>query len=162
PVIGPDVRGVNECLSAAHGGILYPFGLYSDCLAGLVLAALTDGEGMRWRRQACARFIHDRFGLERMARDYLRIYNEAPYTPCRQAPPPWSYQAYVGKHWTPGNCLYLASRRLAECRDWLQAARVARASLTTCPTLYLRGRRFAHLLRSQLNGLFALLAYPRP
>jgi glycosyltransferase involved in cell wall biosynthesis len=153
PVIGPDVRGVNECVSPEHGGLLYPFGLEPDRLAGLVLAALADGATMDERRKECARYVHERFGEYRMADTYLRIYEEAPDPPCGRAPATRSVRDYVDRYWTPGYCLHVASQRLAEAGDWRLAARTARAAMSKCPTLFLRTRRIRHLLRTHKNWL---------
>jgi len=79
PVIGPDVCGVNECLDPAHGSVLYPFEMEADKLANLVIETLRDTERMRWRSEACARYMREQFSLQRMAEDYLCIYQEAPY-----------------------------------------------------------------------------------
>jgi len=79
PVIGPDVSGVNECLTPARGSILYPFEMEADALAKLIVETLRDKEKMCWRSEACARYMRAQFSLRRMAKDYLRIYQEAPH-----------------------------------------------------------------------------------
>ncbi|MDQ3686910.1 MAG: glycosyltransferase family 4 protein [Acidobacteriota bacterium] len=159
PVIGADVRGVNECVAPEHGGVLYPFDIEAGRLASLVLDTLRDEGRMRWRREASARYARERFNLTRMAEDYLRVY-EGVKNSKRQSLARiyrWfplasllSWRDYVESRWVPGHSQYETSRRLAERGEWALAGASARASLATCPTLYLRPRRMAYLLKTQL------------
>jgi len=77
PVIAPATRGVNECVDPAHGGVLYAPGAPPAELGRLVLDTLRDGAGMGWRRRACVQYVRRRFSLDRMARDYVRVYRGA-------------------------------------------------------------------------------------
>lgn len=77
PVIGPATRGVTECVDPAHGGVLYAPGAPAAELGRLVLDTLEDCAGMRWRRKGCVQYVRHRFSLDRMAREYLRIYRAA-------------------------------------------------------------------------------------
>ncbi|MBD0373705.1 MAG: glycosyltransferase family 4 protein, partial [Pyrinomonadaceae bacterium] len=63
PAIGPDVRGVNECIDPKHGGFLYPFETQVEELASLIIKTLGNADEMRWRRAACAQFARDQFSL---------------------------------------------------------------------------------------------------
>ncbi len=79
PVIGPNAPGVNECVDPTQGGVLYPVGLEAADLAGLVLDTISDRGAMRWRREACVRYVRRRFSLEQMVCEYLRVYQDALY-----------------------------------------------------------------------------------
>jgi glycosyltransferase involved in cell wall biosynthesis len=93
PVVGPNAPGVNECVEPAHGGVLYPLGLEAADLAGLILDAISDRGAMQWRREACVRYIRGRFGLQRMAQGYLRVYAAAPFHPVPRVREPWGGSA---------------------------------------------------------------------
>lgn len=156
PAIGADVKGVNEVVDPAHGGVLYPYDTEPERLAALVIKTLGDVEGMRRRRDACARFAHEKFSLERMAQDYVRIYQEA-LAPGRKSGlrmrarvalgPLLNWGDYIERRWTAGLAHYEASIRLAAEQEWELAGALAWLSLYTSPSLYLRPRRLAQLLR---------------
>ena len=156
PVIGTDVRGVNEVVDPAHGGVLYPFEIEAEQLADLVRDTVHDTEQMRWRREACARRVREQFSLERMAQDYLRVYEEALNAEHRHRAgmrvrlwlaPLLNWRDYVERRWTAGHCHYEVARKLAEQEEWGLASSAAWLSLETCPTLYARPGRLAHLLK---------------
>jgi glycosyltransferase involved in cell wall biosynthesis len=160
PVIGANVRGVNEAISQEHGGTLYEFGIEAESLARLVIETVNDREGMRRRGAACARRVEEGFSLERMAQDYLRVYEEAPYR--RRAglasvrarhhlSPLLNWHGYVVERWRPGNNLYEMSRALSDVGDSELAAAFARAALVMCPTLFARPERLAHLLKTRVG-----------
>jgi glycosyltransferase involved in cell wall biosynthesis len=164
PVVGPDVQGVNECVSPEHGGILYPFEMEPEKLASLIIETLRDRERMESMRKACARHMREQFSLERMARDYLRLYEEA----LKRRPAPlagvrsWlrrarrlSWDKYVEHNWTAGNRQYELSRELAARGDWKMASFIARNALFTCPTLFTRPQRALHLLKTNLRSRFS-------
>lgn len=160
PVIGTDVCGVKECVSTTHGGLLYPFEMESEQLTNLILDTLRDTERMSWRRAACARYAREQFSLQRMAQDYLRIYHEALHGRRKRRTgirtqlwlaPLMNWEDYLERRWTAGHCHYETSRRLADQGEWDLASAAARLSLVTCPTLYVRPRRLAHLLKILLH-----------
>jgi glycosyltransferase involved in cell wall biosynthesis len=171
PVIGPDVQGVNECVDPEHGGILYPFDTEPAELARLITETLRDTERMGLMRAACARRMRDYFSLERMAHDYLRLYQQAlgkdrrPLAAIRS----WlrrarrlSWEQYVEQNWTAGDRQYELSRKLASRGDWKLAAVIARSALFTCPTLFVRPPRAFHLLRTELRAKFPSKSKPEP
>ena len=156
PVIGTDVIGVNEVVNPARGGVLYPYNTQPEQLAALVVETLGDLEGMQLRRDACARFAHETFSLERMAQDYISVYQEALTSGRRSGigirtrvalGPLLNWNEYVDRRWTAGLAHYEGSVKLAADKEWELASAVARLSLYTCPSLYLRPRRLAQLLR---------------
>jgi glycosyltransferase involved in cell wall biosynthesis len=156
PVIGTDVIGVNEVVDPAQGGVLYPYETKPEQLATLVIETLRDVKGMARRREACARFAHEKFSLERMAQDYERIYREA-LAPGQKSSrvmrarvalgPLLNWKDYVERRWTAGLALYEASAKLAAQQEWDLAADLAWLSFYTSPSIYLRPRRLAQLLR---------------
>jgi hypothetical protein len=169
PAIGPDVRGVNECIDPVHGGVLYPFEMEAEDLARLVIETLSNADEMHWRRRACASFAREQFSLERMTRDYLKIYEEALH-PRRisfsggrslfDMMPRLGWKGYLEHCWSGGHCQYHASRSLAEQGEWRLAAAAARSALSTCPTLFARPHRAFHLLKTQLRSKFPSQAAP--
>lgn len=159
PVIGADVRGVNEVVRPEHGGVLYSFETKPEQLAKLVLETLGDKEGMRQRGEISAQHVRQRFSLQRMAADYLRVYEEAMSRPLRDSQtisarsigqllePVLHWQRYVEQRWMAGSLQYDASEKLAAEGEWNLARVAAQCALTTCPTLYARPARLAHLLK---------------
>jgi glycosyltransferase involved in cell wall biosynthesis len=156
PAIGADVKGVNEVVVPDQGGVLYPYDTEPERLAAIVIETLGDVEGMRRRREACARFAHEKFSLERMADDYERIYQEALARGRKSGfgirarvafGPLLNWKHYVERRWTAGLALYEASVKLAAGQEWELAADLAWLSLYTSPSLYLRPPRLAQLLR---------------
>ena len=155
PAIGADVIGVNEVVDPAHGGVLYPYDSTPERLTELVITTLRDVEGMRQRREECVRFTHERFSLEKMAQAYEGIYEEAlSRGKSRLAMrarmvfgPLLNWNEYVERRWTAGLAHYEASVKLAGEHEWELATGLARLSFYTSPSLYLRPRRFAQLLK---------------
>lgn len=163
PAIGPDVRGVNECIDPRHGGLLYPFEMEAAELASLILKTLGDAGEMRWRRTACAKFARDEFSLERMAGDYLKIYEDVlqnrrqSFSPARSLfglMPRLGWRGFLEHCWSGGHCQYLASQKLAEEGLWRLAKVAAHSALFTCPTLFTRPQRAYHLLKTELRSKF--------
>ncbi len=163
PVIGADVRGVNECVNPARGGVLYPLEMPTDQLAKLVVDTLRDTGRMLWRRQACAEYAREQFSLERMVQNYLRLYHNAPTPSNRIADrvnsrlrlsPLVHWEEYVEHRWGAGRNQYDASRRLAARGDMVPAAAAARAALATSPTIYVRPERLVYLLKTLLRSNF--------
>jgi glycosyltransferase involved in cell wall biosynthesis len=161
PAIGPDVRGVNECIDPERGGVLYPFEMEAEELARLVIETLGDARRMRWRREACAKFARDEFSLERMAGDYLKIYEQAlqhghkSFSAGRSLfglMPRLGWKAYLEHCWSGGHCQYLASQKLAGQGQWRLAKVAARSALFTCPTLFTRPSRAFHLFKTELRS----------
>jgi glycosyltransferase involved in cell wall biosynthesis len=154
-VIASDVRGNNECVSTEHGGVLFPFDIDPHRLAQIVIERLRDSRVAAWQEQAAA-FVRDRFSVERMAADYLRIYVDAPFqvrssltarARARLRLSPWlHYKDYLAQRWGVGHRQFAASSELRAAGDDRLAAAAARAALRTSPTLYLRPRRLAHLV----------------
>lgn len=171
PAIGPDVRGVNECIDPEHGGVLYPFEMEAGALAALIIETLSDKDEMRRRRAACERFARERFSLERMAGDYLKIYETAlqtrpeSFSAGRSLPGTWSrlgWEGYLEYCWSGGHCQYLASQKLAAQQEWRLAKIAARSALLTSPTLFIRPGRAFHLLRTELRSKFSPKAAGQP
>ena len=163
PVVGPDVRGVNEVIDPEHGGVLYPFQMEPKQLASLVLATLADEENMRWRRGASVRHMREKFSLSRMAEDYIRLYEETLSSERRPTAglrarlwlaPLLNWGDYVERRWSAGVCHYEAAGKLAGQGEWVLARRAARLSVETCPSLYVRPTRLAHLLKILLRPSF--------
>ena len=160
PVIGADVRGINECVSEERGGTLYPFDAEPDVLARLIIGTLKDADGMRRRRDMCARYVRERFSLERMADEYAAAYEQAVQRKRRGrrgagarkwVDPIANWDTYVERRWRAGHNQYQASRRLAERGEGELARTAVRASFVTCPTLYANPARLTHFLRMTLR-----------
>lgn len=153
PVIGADVPGVNEGIDGARGGVIYPDDTPPEQIAALILATVGDPERMEGRRRASREFIVQRFSLEATAREYLRIY-AVKHRPWFRGylkrlvgfPTPAQLRRFVASNWSAAISQYQASSRLAERGESRLASRACVASFLTCPTIYLRRRRLAHLL----------------
>jgi glycosyltransferase involved in cell wall biosynthesis len=154
PVFGPDVRGVNEAVDPAHGGLLYAPQTPPESLARTITAALSDADGMRRRREACQAYAATRFGFDRMARDYLRIYEQCPRPRIggwrgalsRARSKSWfNYRGYVRRRWSAGAAQFDAAKALADRGAFDLAYAAAAESVRTCPTLFVRGSRLKHL-----------------
>jgi glycosyltransferase involved in cell wall biosynthesis len=159
PVIAPDVRGVNEAVRPEHGGVLYPFEIETEELARLVIATVQDQEGMKRRRESGMRFAREQFGLKRMTDEHLQIYERVLKEP--RASSLESYRrfrlllhpkSYILHNWSAAHALYESSREFAARGEERLAAIAARTSLAMCPTLYMRPRRLAHMLKTQLRS----------
>ncbi|MEJ7709146.1 MAG: glycosyltransferase family 4 protein [Pyrinomonadaceae bacterium] len=138
PVIGPDVRGINECVDPQHGGLLYSPQIKAEQLAKLILNTLHDTKEMQWRRTACADHVRTRFSLERMIQEYLLFYREAPYSPRagflnrvnkRFRLSPFNWKDYVEHRWKVGCYQYHSSQELAANGEWNLASVAARAAI---------------------------------
>jgi hypothetical protein len=162
PVIGPDVHGVNECVSPERGGVLYPSTTEPEQVAALIVQTLRDVDGMRKCVKECSVYVRQQFGLERMVQEYLRIYEGVPASATRPAihrhraprllSPLWNWNQYVEHHWSVGHYQYAMSEKLAKNGQWKLARTASRASLATTPTLYLKPKRLAFLIETQIYG----------
>jgi len=163
PVFGPDVRGTNECVAPSHGGILYPDAITNEQLAEIIASAVAAPEEMHARGMASAEYVRNRFSLDRMVVDYLRVYEDAPSRAVSGLLERWrgrlvlsplvDWTRYLEHSWSAGERQYEASQTLARDGEWELARQAARASLRTSPTLYARPRRLAHLLRAHVQTL---------
>jgi glycosyltransferase involved in cell wall biosynthesis len=163
-VVAPDVLGINECVSAAQGGVLYPFEMPAEALAALVVQTIADRAAVRDRQHAAASHVKAHFSLERMAERYLAVYRDAPFpaagtTRARvraraRFSPVLQPGGYVAWRWGVGERQYDVSKELAGGGQWPLAAAAARASLRAAPTMYLKPARLTHLLRTQWHGGF--------
>lgn len=159
PVIGPNACGIKEVVRPEHGGVLYPSEIDPAALAELVINTVRDSECMRWRSAASAAYAREHFSLERMAEDYLRIYQSVLQRATqsfvqgngRRLSPLRNWAEYINHCWSPGNYQYETSRQLTARNEWQLAAVAAQAAWATCPMLYARPRRLAHLLNTQLR-----------
>ena len=162
PVAATDVRGNDECVSEAHGGVLFPFGSSGEEAAGIVVALLNDRDRLRARRVEATEYVRRTFSLDGMARRYVEIYQAAPYPATSnlvarlrarmRLSPLLHWREYLDQRWGVGEEQFQSSRELAGHGEWGLAARAALASLCTSPTLYVKPRRLAHLLRAHLRG----------
>ncbi|MBD0372884.1 MAG: hypothetical protein ICV60_18715, partial [Pyrinomonadaceae bacterium] len=101
------------------------------------------------------------FSLERMAGDYLKIYEEAlrnrrkSFSAGRSLfglMPRLGWKGYLEYCWSGGHCQYLASQKLAEEGRWRLAKVAAHSALFTCPTLFTRPQRAFHLFKMELRS----------
>lgn len=155
-VIASDVQGNNECVSPAHGGLLFPLDMPGDDAAALVQDALADRSRVReWQRAASA-YVRGRFGLQAMAEHYLEIYAAPPRAFAGDVAsrmkarlrlsPLVHWSDYLAQRWGVGYEQFVSSRALAERGEWRLAAGAGRASLRTSPTIFLKPQRLAHLV----------------
>jgi glycosyltransferase involved in cell wall biosynthesis len=160
PAVGPDVVGVNEVVRPEHGGVIYPPDIEPGALASLVVETVRDEERMRARREACARFARAQFDLERMADEYVRLYEEALKRETRRSfasgaryllAPVTGWREYVERRWTAGRALYEVSRQLSARGEVGLARSVARMSFETCPTQFAKPQRLARLCGALLR-----------
>jgi glycosyltransferase involved in cell wall biosynthesis len=155
-VVASDVPGNNECVSPEHGGLLFPLEQPGDDIARATADVLREPDGVRARQSAAMAYVRERFSVRGMAEQYLRIYRESPYpvtTDLRtrvkarlRLSPIVNWGDYLQQRWGVGYEQLASSRALAAHGEWELAAGAGRASLHTCPTLYLRPGRIAHLV----------------
>lgn len=157
PVIAADVRGVRECVSPVHGGLLHPEGLAPGDVAGLVVEALRDPAVVQERQHAAARYVRTEFSLERMATRYLTAYREPRRAPHpHQRNPAWRHSPL--RHWSGyleerlgvGYAQYDAARTLSASGDHWVATAAADAAFVTAPTMYAHPQRLAYWVRQHL------------
>src|SRR5262249_20715618 len=139
PVIGPDIRGVNECVIPTYGGVLYSPDASANSVASLVIETIRDLNGMERRRRLCRKHVEERFTLERMARDYLSIYRKTKLPRHRPVSMMMmqsilsianGFSEYVQRNWSCAHRQYLASRILADQREWRLASSAVRSSFS--------------------------------
>jgi glycosyltransferase involved in cell wall biosynthesis len=162
PVAATRVRGNDECVFSAHGGLLFPYETAPADAAALVIDMLRDRAAMQRRRTEAAAFVRQAFSVERMAARYVEIYRSAPsqaasgvFTRMRarmRLSPVLHWREYLDHRWSVGREQFASSQELARRGEWGLAARAARASLSTSPTLYAKPHRLAHLLKAHLRG----------
>jgi glycosyltransferase involved in cell wall biosynthesis len=158
PVVATDIPGTDECVFPEHGGALYPEDEAPAETAARIVGMLSDRGAMHERGRRAERYVRSQFGLERMAEQYLAVYRDAPYAWRGAALARWRgrlrltpaghWSGYLEQRWGVGNLQYEASRALARAGRWDLASAAARASVRTAPTLYVKPRRLAHLLRA--------------
>jgi glycosyltransferase involved in cell wall biosynthesis len=162
PVVATSVRGNDECVSPAAGGVLFDFDRDADAAATLVIDSLRDRGALLTRRQQAASYVRATFSLERMAEQYLEVYRSAPLPTTTDVvsrlrtrlrlSPLLNWRNYLDLRWGVGQEQFQSSQELAGRGEWNLAARVVRASLSTSPTLFVKPRRLAHLLRAHLRA----------
>jgi glycosyltransferase involved in cell wall biosynthesis len=162
PVAATAVRGNDECVSAKYGGVLFPFEQDAATAAALVIDMLRRREALKERKRLAVEYVRGMFSLERVAARYIEVYRTAPYPSATdfvarlrtrlRLSPLVNWQNYLDLRWGVGEEQFLSSKELAGSGEWRLAARAARASLSTSPTLYVKPRRLAHLLRAHLCG----------
>jgi glycosyltransferase involved in cell wall biosynthesis len=166
PVLGPAVGAIREIVRPEHGGVLYAPNLATEALAALIVATVQDAPRLAWRRVASAAFVRRQFSRERMAREYLRVYQVTARPPLRSRAawrarwhlsPLLNWPEYLNWRWPVGLTQFETSQQLAAQQvgplAGPLAAAAARAALAMCPSLFLRPRRLAHLLKTQLPWL---------
>ncbi len=155
--VASDVPGNDEAVLPSHGGIRYPLATDGAEIARLMLAALADHVDVRRRQQATALHVRARFGVERMAKDYVAIYRgEAGAPPLAwgarlrgglRLSPPLHWRAYVEQRVGVGYAQFAAARQLTGSGHPGLAAGAGLAAARTSPTIFLRPARLARLLR---------------
>jgi glycosyltransferase involved in cell wall biosynthesis len=156
-VIAPDVLGTLECVRPEHGGTLYPFGATPEELAALVIARLRDAEEVRERGSQAASYVRANFSLVKMVDEYFTIYESSPPGIATSPQLSWlspvaRWKQYLEQRLGVGYEQYGASRALAATGDWLLAAAAGRESFAIAPTMFVKPRRLAHLVRVHLTS----------
>jgi glycosyltransferase involved in cell wall biosynthesis len=156
-VVASDVRGHDESVSRAHGGLRFPLDTDPALVARLVLTTLADRPQVRARQAAAADHVRRQFSVERMARQYEDIYEgrSTPITLSRRArlrarrrlAPLTHWRAYVTQRLGVGYSQLAASRQLAAAGHASAAAAAGLAALTTSPTMFVKPGRLAQLAR---------------
>jgi glycosyltransferase involved in cell wall biosynthesis len=157
PVVATDIAGTDECVVPEHGGTLYREDEAPDATSARVIEMLANGEATRQMGLRAQTHVRAHFGLERMAEHYLQLYRDAPCAWTGGAHARWRgrlrlspigrWPGYREQRWGVGHLQYETSRELAQTGRWRLAAAAARAALRTAPTLFVKPRRLAHLLR---------------
>jgi glycosyltransferase involved in cell wall biosynthesis len=147
-VIAADVPGVNECVSADHGGLLYPDDMRNEDLAALVTRTLADTSTVRHKQRLAAAYVAEHFSLERLVRDYTTLYTNQRPSPVRSTPSSRGRASYRDQRLGVGYRQFEASRELAAAGAWHAAAAAGRAALRTAPTMFARPSRLVQLMRT--------------
>jgi glycosyltransferase involved in cell wall biosynthesis len=155
-VIVSDVQGNNECVSAAHGGLLFPLDARGEAVAEMIRDALSNRRRLLERQQLAAAYARDRFSLQRMADRYVGVYAAPPRAAVGavsarmkarlRLSPLVHWSDYLEQRWGVGWEQFVSSRALAARGEWRLAAGAGRASLRTSPTIFLKPQRLAHLV----------------
>lgn len=139
PVVAARAEGVDECVLPAHGGTLFDF--ERDDLAAIVTRTLRDREEIAERGRLAAALVARQFSLAGMAQRYLEIY-QRPAAARRTAV--WSrarWTRYRDQRLGVAYRQFDAAETLAASGDKPLAATVARAALSTAPTMFARPGR---------------------
>jgi glycosyltransferase involved in cell wall biosynthesis len=155
--IASDVPGSSECVSPAHGGLRYPLDIDPGWVARLVIASVSDRAQHRARQSATADHVRRQFSVDRMARQYLELYmglsgrltlpRRTRVSARRRLSPLLHWRAYATQRLGVGYAQLESSRALAHEGKWKLAAAAGLAALRTSPTMFLKPRRLAHLVR---------------
>jgi glycosyltransferase involved in cell wall biosynthesis len=153
-VIAARVRGVDECVAAEHGGVLYPSEAGDAEIARLIVQTLADAPGAHRRGRAAAGHVASAFSLRRMAEQYVSIYESCPLPALaplrrqrRRHSPLLHWRSYVDERLGVGYVQHAAARELARRGDAAGAAAAARASMRTAATMYAHPARLWRLAR---------------
>jgi hypothetical protein len=159
------VKGVNESVSPAHGGLLFPSDASPETVAALVIETLRDRDALRSRSATAAAHVRSTFSLDCMARSYLQIYGRRDFGRIgtvrtrmrarRRLTPVFHLPEYLEHRWGVGNRQLEVARELARTREWRLAAAAARASVRAAPTLYLKPGRLLTFVGLELRALTA-------
>lgn len=158
PVIASDVRGNNEAVFPAQGGVLYPLDMPAEALAALVTGRLQNARLLAADGQRSAEHIRANFSVSRMADQYRALYEGARPRDTRSAAarrharrrlsPLRDWPAYADYRWGTGDRQLQAARMLLAQDEPRLAAAATRAALSTAPTLFLKPARSLELLRT--------------
>lgn len=150
-VIGADVRGVRECVSADSGGVLYPADTSPTEAAAVVVETLKDRAAMPQRQRLAVSRVTRDFSLARMTADYLGVYRGDAAMPAaersgrRRLSPLFDWPGYLDERLGVGYAQLDASEALAATGDRGLAAHAAVEAFRTAPTMFAQPRRLAHL-----------------
>ena len=155
-VVAADVKGVRECVSPSHGGVLYPADATAADAADVVLRTVNDRTGLAERQMQAAAHVRDSFSLRAMTDRYLGLYEgDTPQHPetgvRRRHSLLFDWGGYVEERLGVGYAQYEASRVLRNAGRQSLARAAADEGAVTAPTMYLHPRRFAHLIRQHLT-----------
>jgi hypothetical protein len=154
-VVAADVRGVRECVSPPHGGVLYPADASATEAAAVILKTLNDRASMEQRQAQAAAYVRDSFSLRAMTNRYIDLYASSPRDVAADAHRRHSmlfdWRGYVEERLGVGYAQYQASRQLRTAGRHSLARAAAAEGAVTAPTMYLHPSRFAHLIRQHLS-----------
>ena len=161
PVVGPDVRGVNESLDVNQGGVLFPDETPAEKVAELLVRTVGDTEKMAWRRAASRRFVEENCTLEKVVAGYLAAYK----SPKRRSifsgrairsrmrfSPLFQWNAYLEGRWKMGRKVYALAEKFDAQGETRLADAAVRTAFEMAPTIFLRGHRLKRLMRAKRGG----------
>jgi glycosyltransferase involved in cell wall biosynthesis len=156
-VVASDVRGHDESVSRAHGGLRFPLDTDPALVARLVLTTLADRPQVRARQAAAADYVRRRFSVEGMAREYEDVYDDRSIPAAlssgvrrhgrRRLSPLLHWSAYVTQRLGVGYAQLAASQRLLKAGHFEAASAAGLAALTTSPTMFIKPGRLVLLAR---------------